>query len=552
MFRYTQMTNELCFLTIAQAAGLIGARKLSPVELVDAYLARIEALNPQLDAFITVTAELAKEQARKAESEIAAGRWRGPLHGIPFGLKDMIDTRGILTTAHSRVLEKNIPATDATVVTRLYEAGGVLLGKLATHEFAHGGPSFDLPWPPARNPWNTAHFTGGSSSGSAAAVAAGLVAGALGTDTGGSIRSPSWLCGTVGFKPTFGLVSRAGVIPFSESCDHVGPITWTVEDAAIMLQILAGHDPRDRASARVALHDLRAGLDTGVEGMRLGFVRHFSEADLTVNEELRTAVDSALTVFRGLGATVEDVRLRSLHDYYAVRIMITESELFSLHLQHLRERPGDYGHHFLSRCLPACLFTAADYLGAQRERQRMLREMQSVYRNYDALITVGAGPAPKLDDHKSIGSSDKWLKPGLGALASVTGAPALAQCCGFSRAGLPLGMQIIGRPWEDAAVLRLGHAYEMATPWRQKRPRLDASAKAPAIAVDKHTHVVTMHTDPELQTIAAVGAERAGLKLDDEQFALLLESTLNALALAKRIPHNHGNGDEVASTFVLA
>jgi aspartyl-tRNA(Asn)/glutamyl-tRNA(Gln) amidotransferase subunit A len=546
------MVNEPCFLTIAQAGKLICARKLSPVELVDAYLARIEALNPQLDAFITVTAQLAREQARKAESEIAAGRLRGPLHGIPVGLKDMIDTRGIPTTAHSRVLEKNVPADDATVVTRLYEAGGVLLGKLATHEFAHGGPSFDLPWPPARNPWNTAHFTGGSSSGSAAAVAAGLVAGALGTDTGGSIRSPSWLCGTVGFKPTFGLVSRSGVIPFSASCDHVGPIAWTVEDAAIMLQTIAGYDPQDRASARVTLQDLRPGLDAGVAGMRLGFVRHFSEEDLTVNEELRAAVDEALDVFRALGAKVDDVRLRSLHDYYAVRIMITESELFSLHLRHLRERPGDYGHHFLSRCLPACLFTASDYLGAQRERQRMLQEMQSVYRQYDALITVGAGPAPNLDDHKSIGSADKWLKPGLGALGSVTGAPALALCCGFSRAGLPLGMQIIGRPWEDATVLRLGHAYEMATPWRQKRPLLEAGAKARAFAVDAQTHEVPMHIDPELRAIAAMGAARAGLKLNDEEFTLLLESTPYALALAKRVPHNHGNGDEMATTFSLA
>jgi aspartyl-tRNA(Asn)/glutamyl-tRNA(Gln) amidotransferase subunit A len=546
------MADELCFLTIAQAAKLIAAKKLSPVELADACLARINALNPQLDAFITVTAELAQEQARKAESEIAAGRLRGPLHGIPFGLKDMIDTRGILTTAHSRVLEKNIPAADATVVTRLFDAGGVLLGKLATHEFAHGGPSFDLPWPPARNPWNTAHFTGGSSSGSAAAVAAGLVAGALGTDTGGSIRSPSWLCGTVGFKPTFGLVSRAGVIPFSENCDHVGPLTWTVEDAAIMLQAIAGHAPRDRARARTVLPDLSAGLGADIKGMRLGFIRHFSEEDLTVNAELRAAVDEALKVFAGLGATVEDVRLRPLFDYYAVRIMITESELFSLHLQHLRERPGDYGHHFLSRCLPACLFTAADYLGAQRERQRMLREMQPVYQKYDALITVGAGPAPRLADHKSIGSADKWLKPGLGALGSVTGAPALALCCGFSRAGLPLGMQIIGRPWEDATVLRLGHAFEMATGWRQKRPQLIAGAKAPAIAVDGHPAELQAPVDARLRALAAMAAERAGLKLDDEHFALLLESAPYAAALAQRIPHNHGNGDELATTFVLA
>ncbi len=545
------MTHDLCFLTIAQAAALIATKKLSPVELTDAYLARIASLDPQLNAFITLTAELAREQARKAEAEIAAGHLRGPMHGIPFGLKDMIDTRGILTTAHSRVFAENIPVADATVVTRLYEAGGVLLGKLATHELAHGGPSFDLPWPPARNPWNTAHFTGGSSSGSAAAVAAGLVAGALGTDTGGSIRSPSWLCGTVGFKPTFGLVSRTGVIPFSENCDHVGPITWTVEDAAIMLQVLAGHDPKDRASARFTLPDLFPQLRAGIVGMRVGFVRHFSEEDLQTGDELRIAVDAALKVFDELGAKVGETRLRSLHEYYAVRIMITESELFSLHLQHLRDRPGDYGHHFLSRCLPACLFTAGDYVGAQRERHRMLQEMQGVYRDYDAIITIGAGPAPRLADHKSIGAADKWLKPGLGALASVTGAPALAQCCGFSRGGLPLGMQIVGRPWGDATVLRIAYAYENATRWRQQRPQLSASAPAPVIPVDSHVPSSLPNPEPKLREIAATAAARAGLNLSDEHFALLLESTPYALALAQRIPHNHGKGDEMATTFSL-
>ena len=545
------MTNEPGLMTIAEAAALIAARKLSPVELADAYLDRIAALDPQLNAFLTVTAELARAQARRAEAEITAGRSRGPLHGIPVGLKDMIDTRGILTTAHSRVLAHNVPTADATVVTRLYDAGAVLLGKLATHEFAHGGPSFDLPWPPARNPWQPAHFTGGSSSGSAAAVAAGLVAGALGTDTGGSIRSPAWLCGTVGFKPSFGRVSRTGVIPFSESCDHVGPLTWTVADAAIMLQAIAGHDPRDRARARAPLPDLRRQLGTPIKGMRIGFVRHFGEEDLQVNAELRASVDAALDVFRALGATVDDVRLRSLQDFYAVRVMLTESELFSLHLNHLREHAGDYGHHFLARCLPACLFTAADYLGAQRERKRILDEMKAVYRRYDALITIGAGPAPNLDDHQSIGSSDKWLKPGLGALASVTGAPALALCCGMSRAGLPLGLQIIGRPWEDATVLNIGHAYEQATPWRQARPVLAPGATAPPIKVDGHAALVRPAADPRIESVAAAGAARAGLKLTPEQFAVLLESAPYALELANRIPHNHGNGDEMASTFAL-
>src|SRR5476651_2490161 len=225
------MTNELHFLTIAEASELIRTRKLSPVEYTEALLKRIETFEPQLNAFITRTFELARKQARAAEADITAGHYRGPLHGMPFALKDIYNTQGILTSGGSKVCQNNIPTEDATTTRLLLDAGMILLGKLQTHEFAHGGPSFDLPWPPSRNPWHLEHFTGGSSSGSGAALAAGMVPASLGSDTGGSIRSPSWLCGTVGFKPTFGLVSRSGVIPFSESCDHVGPITWTVEDA---------------------------------------------------------------------------------------------------------------------------------------------------------------------------------------------------------------------------------------------------------------------------------------------------------------------------------
>ena len=227
------MTDEPWFLSIAEAARMLRARTLSPVELAEAYLQRIDAIDGQTHAYITVTGEHARAQASQAEREMSQGRYRGPLHGIPFGLKDMFDTRGILTTAHSKVLADNIPAADAKAVGRLYDAGAVLLGKHASHEFAHGGPSFDLPWPPARNPWNTAHYTGSSSTGSGAAVAAGLAAFALGTDTGGSVRTPAWMCGVVGLKPTFGWVSRSGVIPFSSSCDHVGPLTRTVEDVRL-------------------------------------------------------------------------------------------------------------------------------------------------------------------------------------------------------------------------------------------------------------------------------------------------------------------------------
>ena len=256
------------------------------MEYVDALFSRINALDPQVNAFITQTAELARTQARAAEKEITDGKYRGPLHGIPFGLKDIFDTAGILTSGHSKVSRNNIPTEDATTVQRLYDAGAVLMGKLATHEFASGGPSLDLPWPPARNPWNTAHFTGSSSSGSGAAVAAGFLPAALGSDTGGSIRIPAALCGIAGIKPTYGRVSRRGIIPNSYTFDHAGPLAWTVEDCAILLQAIAGHDPADPASARRQVPDYRANLNGDIRGLRVGVVRHFWEEEGTTDPEM--------------------------------------------------------------------------------------------------------------------------------------------------------------------------------------------------------------------------------------------------------------------------
>ena len=314
--------GELCHLTIAEAGRLIGSKELSPVELVEAFLSRIDAIDPQIEAFITLTAEHAMRQAQAAEAEIGAGGYRGPMHGIPFALKDIVNTAGIPTTANSRILANHVPATDATLVTRLYEAGGILVGKLATYEFAHGEPAYDLPWPPPRNPWNREHFTSGSSSGSAAAVAAGFVPGAIGTDTGGSIRNPASFCGIVGLKPTFGLVGRGGVIPNSFSFDHCGPMTWDVEDCAIMLQTIAGHDGSDPASSARPVPDYRAMLGEEIRKMRIGVVRHFWEDDLPANDEVKQAMEAALEVFRELGATIEEVRLRPLHEYYDVKMII--------------------------------------------------------------------------------------------------------------------------------------------------------------------------------------------------------------------------------------
>lgn len=544
------MSDALCFLSIAEAAQRLRSRALTPVALTDAYLERIAAIDPQLNAYITVTADLAQRQAREAEAEIARGAYRGSLHGIPFGLKDMFDTRGILTTAHSKVLAHNIPDQDASVVTKLYAAGAILLGKQASHEFAHGGPSFDLPWPPARNPWNTAHYTGSSSTGSGAAVAGGLAAFALGTDTGGSVRTPAWLCGVVGMKPTFGVVGRSGVIPFSASCDHVGPLTRTVEDSALVLQAIAGHDEHDAGSSHRVLPNLTADLATGIRGMRFGVLRHHWEEDTRANDELRLAVDAALGVLRELGATTEDVRVRSLHEYYSVRIMLTESELFARHQHNLRTRAGDYGHHFLGRALAASLFSSADYIAAQRERRRIIAEMQPLYERFDALITTGAGPASHLDAHRNIGAAQKWSTPSMGTMFSLTGAPALALPCGFSKSGLPLGMQIAGRPFEDATALRIGYAYEQATRWFEHHPALDPNAARAVITADASS-VPAPDVDPEIRAQVGAAVRHAGLMLDESQLALLYESAPHAIAMAKKLRRDLDWSAEQAAVFML-
>ena len=539
------MSNELHFLTIAEAGARIARKELSPVELVEAYLRRIEAVGPQLDAFITLTADRALEQAREAEAEIAGGNYRGPLHGIPFGLKDIYETKGILTSGHSRVMENHIPQQDATTTARLYDAGMILLGKMSTHEFAHGGPSFDLPWPPARNPWGLDHVTGGSSSGSGAAVAAGLLPGALGSDTGGSIRNPACLCGVAGFKPTYGLVSRAGVIANSYTFDHCGPLTWTVEDAALMMQSLAGHDPRDPASANVPIPDYHAALGGGLKGKRIGIIRHFYDEDLPTNDEMRKALEAAYDVLRGLGAELEDVRVRPMQEYYDVKVVIAESELFAVHEGALRERPGDFGSDFLGRCTPACLITGIDYVQAQRERRVMLAEMAQVWDRFDLLVTAGTyGPAPRFDAHRTVSF---WEKPAITTPFNVMGGPALAVNIGFSESGLPLSMQIAGRPFADAATLQAGAAYEEATTWRQCRPVLDPGARvlpAPRPAPDEPSGASAATRDRVARAV-----EAAGLPLNEVQIDQVRAAAPHVAGMLERINRKRSFTDEPSNTF---
>lgn len=536
-------------MTIAEAAREIAARRLSPVELVEALLRRTEAFDPQLNAFITVTADRALDQARKAEAEIAAGDYRGPMHGIPFGLKDIYYTRGILTSGQSKICIDNVPDFDATTTAKLYGSGAVLMGKLATHEFAHGGPSFDLPWPPARNPWKNEHFTGGSSSGSGAAVAAGLVPAALGTDTGGSVRTPAALCGIVGLKPTYGLVSRYGVIPNSFSYDHCGPMTWTVEDCAILLQAIAGYDPKDPASADRPVPDYRVALTGDIRGLRIGVIRHFWEEDLPANKEMRAAMDEALAVLASLGAKLEDVRMEPMQDYVDAKLVIGESEVFSIHQENIRKRPGDFGFDWRGRALPALLFRSADYMAAQRERRRLVEAMRPLYERYDVLVTASTyGPAPRLDHHSTISF---WQKPKITTPFNVTGGPAVSICNGFSVSGLPLSMQIAGRPFDDATVLRVAHAYEQATPWRDRRPELVEGA-APAPVDAPSTKVDASSVDSATRDLVAAMAKRSGLELPEAMFEQVCETAPFALAMANRLNRKHGFVDEPANTFSFA
>ena len=457
-------------LTIAEAARLIETKALSPVELVDSRLDRIARLDGRLNSFIRVLADEARRDARAAEAEIAAGRYRGPLHGIPIGLKDIYETAGVATTGHSKVMQDHVPKADAFSVTRLRDAGAIVMGKLATHEFAFGGPSFDLPWPPARNPWDTSRFTGGSSSGTGASVAACLVLGGTGSDTGGSIRGPAAYCGLAGIKPTYGLISRMGILPLAFSLDHAGPLAWNAEDCAIMLQAMAGHDPADPASANHPIPDYRAALRGDVKGLRIGLVRHFYERDNEANAATRGAIAAAAQTFETLGCSVREVTLSPLADWAACGVTIMLAESYAIHEENLRHRFTDYGEIFRDRMALAGLITSADYIQAVRRRRELIGELDRAMADLDLIMTAAApSEAPPID---AVGKFATMERPSLTISFNVTGSPAMSVCCGFGDGGLPLSFQIVGKRFADATVLRAAHAYEQATPWRGRRPAL--------------------------------------------------------------------------------
>ena len=463
--------TELHFLTIAEASARIEARTLSPVELTDAYLARVKRLDGTLNSHLLVLEEQAREDAKQAEAEIAAGRWKGPLHGIPIGLKDIYNTAGIRTTGHSALLRDNLPTEDAFTVTLLREAGAVITGKLATWEFAIGGSSFDLPWPPARNPWDVSLDPSGSSSGSAAAVAAGLCMAAMGSDTGGSIRGPAAWCGIAGHKPTYGYVSRRGILPLSFSFDHAGPMCWTSEDCALMMQVLARHDPMDPGSASVPAVNFTAGFGRGLKGLRVGVVRHFFEQDLLTDPETIAALETSVAVLRDMGAIVGDVTMSPFGTYADCGSLISRTEAYAIHQHWLRTSPELYGAFGRHRLMAGAFVLAADYINAQRERSRLVAEIAETMTSVDVVIfpTARCPARPIGEDSMASG-----FQPFFNRAFNVTGGPALSICNGFSQTGLPLALQIGGRPFEDALVLKVGDALERALGTRTRRPPMAA------------------------------------------------------------------------------
>ncbi len=465
-----QQPDDLTTLSLFEASELVRLRKVSPVELTRACLARVDRLNPTLNAFITVTADQALSEAKAAETEIASGRRRGPLHGIPIGLKDLFDTAGVRTTAASAVFANRVPPEDALVVGRLKDAGAVIVGKLNMHEFAYGDTSAQSHYGPVRNPWSREHVAGGSSGGSAAAVVAGLCYGALGSDTGGSIRQPAAYCGIVGLKPTYGLVSTRGVVPLSWSLDHVGPMCRTVRDAALLLQPIAGYDPLDVTTIDAVVPDYMQALRQQVATLRLGVPRAVFYEGL--DPEIEHAVTDALQVLRGLTASTRDVELPPYKT-----LPVVGAEAYAFHAPYFTKAPELYQPMTRQRLQLGSTVTAAAYIEGRRELDRLRRAVSAVFSSVDLLVTPTTAIHPILIQDAV---NNPPVPPAGGVALSlrntqpfdIYGLPSISIPCGFSRSGLPIGLSISGPHRGEPAVLALAQAYEQATTWHRRRPPL--------------------------------------------------------------------------------
>jgi len=462
----TSEASDLARLSLIAASDLVRSKKVSPLELTQACLSRVKEVDPKLNAFITVTAESALAQARTAESEIHQGRWRGPLHGVPIALKDLVDTAGVRTTAASALFKDRVPAQDAEIVRRLKASGAVFLGKLNMHEFAYGGSSVISFFGPVHNPWELNTEAGGSSAGSAAAVSSGMCYGAIGSDTGGSIRQPSAYCGIVGLKPTYGRVSTRGVIPLSWSFDHVGPMTRTVADAAVMLQVLAGYDPEDTNSIDTPVPDY-AGAIARKSQPRIGIPRTYFYESL--HPEIAAAMESARSVLGKLTSNQREIEAPASSDTTVLR-----AEAYAYHQENVGKTPELYQPETLRRIRGGAEVTMAAYIQARRQVDQFRRAVRKTFEAVDLLITPTT-PVPPFAISELLADMENLRAKEILTLRNtrpfnILGLPTISIPCGFTKAGMPIGMQITGPPGGEIEVIRLAHAYERETEWHERRP----------------------------------------------------------------------------------
>lgn len=467
--------SELALLSLESAADLLCKRRISAVELTDAVLARVQRLNPHLNAFITVARESAQAHAKLAEKEITTGNYRGPLHGIPVALKDNIVTEGIRTTAGSKFFLASEDSPEATLVRRLRRAGAIVVGKTNLHEFAYGVTTNNPHFGSTRNPWNPECISGGSSGGSAAALAAGMAFAAVGTDTGGSIRIPSGLCGVVGLKPTYGRVSCFGVVPMARTLDHAGPMARTVSDVAIMLKAIAGYDPFDPTTLRKPVANYHGELRGGVKGITLGYPREyfFERIDPAVSQ----AVQAAIRELEALGARVEEIRLPNFAETIVPSTDIAFAEAAQYHRSagFFPARADDYGCDVRERLAAGMEVKATDYIRALEIRSAFSKQMDTLFEKVQAiLVPTSPVPAPRIGEDKIvIDGIEETVRAALIRMnrpANFTGHPAISVPCGFTTAGLPIGLQMIGPRWDEAGLLRVAYAYEQATGWHNCSP----------------------------------------------------------------------------------
>jgi len=465
------LPSSLTDLSLAEASALLERREVSPVELTDACIARSEALDPALHAYLTPTFDAARAEAKQAEAERAAGKRRGPLHGVPFALKDLYETAGVRTTAGSKLREHFVPTADARVVELLRQAGAVQLGKLNMHEWALGATNVNKYFPSPRNPWDPGRITGGSSGGSGVAIATGMALGSLGSDTGGSIRIPASLCGITGLKPTYGRVSLRGVVPLSWSLDHAGPMARTALDCALILQAIAGYDPADPYSADVPVSDFTDGIDEGVRGLRLGLPStYFFDAD-AVDAEVAAAVRGAVAVLEGLGATAREVDLPEVTRAARANGTVLVADAAAYHEDTLRDHPDEVQDTVLARLQGGANVSGVAYARARRTQAEFKAALRQLFREVDLLVApttpVAAPRFPDGDNVATTGALTRNTGP-----FNLAGLPAISVPCGFTSESLPVGLMLVAPEWQEALALRAAHAFQQATDWNKRRPPL--------------------------------------------------------------------------------